>query len=359
LPTGENASKVLIYRTGSLGDMLVALPSLHLVARAFPHAERVLLTSVVPEAKASDPAAILRGTGLIHDFLYYTGGTRSIAEMLRLAAQIRRFRPVVLVYLLQPRTAGELSRDRKFLRLAGVRRMVGMLNEEELKNRFDPSTGLYESEAARLGRAIAELGEANADDLDNWDLHLSAAEKGAAARALGELREKPLIACAPGCKMQANDWEQHNWRALLGRISATYPSWGLLMAGGKADVETCEYAALDWAGPKVNLAGRLTPRESAAAFSYARLFIGPDSGPKHLAASVGVPCVCVFSARGKPGMWFPPGRHSTVIYHEPECRGCNLETCIEMQKKCIRSVTVDEMEQAVHRVLRDTIASAS
>jgi hypothetical protein len=40
-----------------------------------------------------------------------------------------------------------------------------------------------------------------------------------------------------------------------------------------------------------------------------------------------------------------------VIYHQPECFGCRLETCIEMQKKCILSISVDEVEQAVDRVL--------
>jgi ADP-heptose:LPS heptosyltransferase len=86
-------------------------------------------------------------------------------------------------------------------------------------------------------------------------------------------------------------------------------------------------------------------------FSHAAVFLGPDSGPKHLAASVGVPCVCVFGARDLPGVWFPPGERNQVIYHQPECFGCGLETCIENQKKCIRSVTVDEVEQAVERVL--------
>ena len=37
--------KVLIYRLGSLGDTVVALPSLHLIARAFPDAERRVLTN--------------------------------------------------------------------------------------------------------------------------------------------------------------------------------------------------------------------------------------------------------------------------------------------------------------------------
>ncbi len=101
----------------------------------------------------------------------------------------------------------------------------------------------------------------------------------------------------------------------------------------------------------MNLAGRLGPRESAAAFVQAAVFIGPDSGPKHLAACMGVPCVCAFGARNLPGVWFPPGTRNQIVHHPPECFGCGLETCIAMEKKCIRSVTVEEMEQAVVRAL--------
>jgi ADP-heptose:LPS heptosyltransferase len=123
------------------------------------------------------------------------------------------------------------------------------------------------------------------------------------------------------------------------------------MTGAKEDTELCEFAASQWSGAKVNLAGRLTPRESAAVFAESAVFLGPDSGPKHLAASVGARCVCVFGARDLPGVWFPPGEGHQVIYHQPECFGCGLLTCIENGKKCIRSVTVDEVEHAVVRVL--------
>jgi len=46
---------VLVYRLGSLGDFVVALPALHLIERAFPNARRSLLTNVPVAAKA--PAA--------------------------------------------------------------------------------------------------------------------------------------------------------------------------------------------------------------------------------------------------------------------------------------------------------------
>ena len=281
----------------------------------------------------------------------YTVGTRNLAELLRLALEIRRFDPDVVVYLLDPRPLMNVWRDRIFFLLCGVRRIVGLPSRDQLDYRFDAATQLYESEARRLARAIAVLGDAHVDDLSNWSLHLQSDELDVADRLLSPFASMPIIVCAPGCKMQANDWEQHNWRALLGRLYRRYPSHALVMSGAKEDAEVCDFAALDWGAAKLNLAGKLSPRESAAVFARAAVFIGPDSGPKHLAASMGVPCVCVFSARNLPGTWFPPGSRNQIIYHQTECFGCGLVTCTEMAKKCIRSVQVDEVEQAVDRVL--------
>jgi ADP-heptose:LPS heptosyltransferase len=271
--------------------------------------------------------------------------------LLRLLWQIRRYRPEVLVYLMPPRPIKNVRRDRVFFHLAGVRRFFGLPGEKEIKCRFDASTGLYEAEAFRLARTIKALGDAHPEDLANWNLQLNAAENEAADRALSPLPRAPLIVCAPGSKMQANEWGQENWRALLGQIYLKFPAHTLVLSGAKEDRPLCEFAGLDWAGAKLNLAGMLCPRESAAVFSRATLFIGPDSGPKHLAASTGVPCVCVFAARDLPGVWFPPGNRNVIVYHRPECSGCLLETCIEMDRKCIRSVTVDEMVRAVASVL--------
>jgi len=351
LPPEPAIRKVLIYRLGSLGDTVVALPSFHLIARSFPDAERVLLTNFPVHAKAAPSEAVLGDSGLVHGTMRYTVGTRQIGELVRLAWEIRRFRPDVLVYLMPLRTWESVRRDKIFFRVAGVRRIVGLPSEADMKRRHDPATGLYEAEQVRLARAIAELGDAHTEDLANWDLRLNAVETNTATQALAPMQGMRLLVCAPGCKMQANDWEKERWRALLGRLYRRIPSYGVVMSGGKEDVELCEYAAQDWGGAKLNLAGRLGPRESAAAFVQAAVFIGPDSGPKHLAACMGVPCVCAFGARNLPGVWFPPGTRNQIVHHPPECFGCGLETCIAMEKKCIRSVTVEEMEQAVVRVL--------
>jgi len=343
--------KVLIYRLGSMGDTVVALPCFHLIARSFPHAERVLLTNFPIHSKAAATAAVRGDSGLVHGYMRYTVGTRRIGELLRLTREIRRFRPDVLVYLMPMRPWRNVLRDRIFFWNAGVRRVVGLPGEWELKHRFDASTGLYEPEARRLARAISALGEAHPEEMANWNLRLTGAERQAAVAALGTLAGRRLIACGPGTKMQAKDWGQDNWRELLARLHAKYPEHGLVLVGTQEDYGVSEYSAERWSGAKVNLCGQLTPRETAAVLEGAEVFLGPDSGPMHLAASVGVPCVIAFSAHGLPGVWYPAGRQHQIVYHQPECFGCGLETCIAMEKKCMTSVTVDEMEQAMGRVL--------
>lgn len=344
--------KVLIYRLGSLGDTVVALPCFHLLARLYPDAERCLLTNFPVNAKAPASAAVLGDSGLVHGYMRYTVGTRRVGELLQLAREIRRFKPDLLVYLMDLRQERGIRRDEIFFRLAGARKIVGLPAGEDLQRRFDPATGKYEAEAFRLGRLISELGDVKTGDPANWDLRLTDKERETAARALGALAGRPLIVCGPGTKMQAKDWEKDKWRALLRRLHAAYPEYALALVGAREEAEVSEYAAAEWTAAKVNLCGHLAPRETAALLEHAAVFLGPDSGPMHLAASVGVPCVIAFSAHGLPGVWYPTGEQHEIVYHQTECFNCGLETCIEMEKKCLRSITVDEMERAVGRILR-------
>lgn len=95
----------------------------------------------------------------------------------------------------------------------------------------------------------------------------------------------------------------------------------------------------------------LTSRESAAVLKHATVFVGHDSGPMHLATSVGVPCVAIFSSRNKPGVWFPYGNNHQVLYHMSDCYGCGLDVCERYNKKCITSITPEEVTNALDQIL--------
>ena len=201
---------------------------------------------------------MLGDSGLVQGYMRYTVGTRRAGELVRLAWQIRRFGPDVLVYLMPARSQEQVRRDRWFFRLAGVRRIVGLPGDEELKNRFDPASGRFEAEASRLARTVAALGDAEIGDVANWGLRLTPAEREAASAALRPLAGRPMIVCGPGTKMQAKDWGADNWLALLTQpaLQKQHPGYGLALVGAQEDADVSEYAARDWAGAKVNLCGK-------------------------------------------------------------------------------------------------------
>ncbi len=351
------AKRVLVYRLGSLGDTLVALPCFHLVERSFPQAERRLLTNFPVASKAAAAMAVLGSSGLIHSYERYTVGLRNPLHLLALAWRIRRFRPDVLVYLAGARGAATAKRDARFFRWAcGSRRMVGVPLTPELQTNLAQPDGTLEPETARLARTLCSLGDAELARRESWNLRLSAAEVQKADAALQLLEGLPFFALSIGTKVQVNEWGRENWRALLGRLARLYPDHGLVLTGAAEEREAIDWVADGWravqgAGPVLNVCGALQPRESAAVFQRAAVFLGHDSGPMHMAATVGTRCVAVFSARHLPRVWYPWGEGHRVIYHRVDCAGCELVACTEQRKKCILSVTVEEVLRAVAEVM--------
>jgi heptosyltransferase-3 len=360
----RSAKRVLIYRLGTLGDTVVALPALNIVARAFPAAERRMLTSIPPMAKASAASTILEHTGLVHGYFRYRLRTRSMAELIKLWWSIVRWRPQVLIDLSPASGIADAKRNSLFFRFCGVSRQIGVPLTEDMqkprllvRSREWTLDERYEYECSRLVRNIAPLGSIDLDSPTSWDLNLTPAEHSRATEVLATAGERPIIAVSFGTKNQSNDWGQERWRELLGRLAVLYPTHALAICGAQVEASEAENTVSEWrknsAAPVMNLCGMLTPRESAAVFHRAVIALGHDSGPMHLAAAVQTPCVAVFSARNPAGVWFPYGKEHQVIYHHVDCEKCGLEVCVVEGKKCIYSITVDEVLGRIRSALAD------
>ena len=345
--------RVLIYRLGSLGDTMVVLPSLHLIARLFPQAERRMLSNQPVHGKAAPASAILGDSNLITGYMSYPVGTRNPLTLAAIALRIRAFRPDLLVYLTKPRGERVLRRDQRFFTVVcGIPRMVGLPSGELGRNQPPRSPGaLWESEAARLARSLSPLGTLDVDDLANWDLRLTSGEQAAASAALAPLSGRPLLACGPGTKMQAKDWGTPAWKMLLDALGASHPEHGLVLVGARDDFAVSEAVSGAWTGRSLNLCGALAPRVTAAVLARTELFLGPDSGPMHFAAAAGVPCCIAFASRTEPGIWYPAGRGHEVIYHRLPCSNCDLEVCVTNEKRCLTSISPAEMLEAAERAL--------
>ena len=227
--------------------------------------------------------------------------------------------------------------------------MIGVPYSRGLReNQWSPERGLFEHEAARLARCLAPLGDAELGDARSWNLRITPREEQTAGEHLaGWEGRSAFFALGVGFKAPVKDWGAENWSTLLGRLGGVFPDHGLVLVGSADESGLAQGIARAWKGPVLNLCGTLTPRESAAALRKAEIFIGHDGGPMHLASAVGTVCVAVFSARSRPGVWYPYGEQHRVLYHQTPCFGCELETCVRYQRECIRSITVDEVYAAV------------
>ena len=342
---------VLIYRIGSLGDTVVALPCLRLISRAFPESKRILLTNTPVHAKAPAASAVLGESGLVHGYLSYPIGTRNLLQLAKLWWKIRQLKVGTVVNLSPVRGEAANRRDNLFFRLCGAKRIVGTPTGELATYRYDAQADRYEAEANRLARCIAEIGDARLNDPDSWNLVLTELEKSRAAAALRPLYERAFFTLGIASKQQVTDWGVSNWRQLMPELWKKFPGHALVFIGAKEDRVAVEEVAAQWPGTSLNLCGELTPRESAAVIKHGDAYLGLDSGPMHLAASVGIPCISISAANKLPGIWFPVGDAHEVIYHKTECFGCNLQVCTTEKKRCILTITPEEVVSATVRAV--------
>jgi heptosyltransferase-3 len=262
---------------------------------------------------------LLDGSGLIDRYVTYSIHTRKLGELWEIKRSIGSFEPDLLVYLASRRKFLDICRDYFFFRLSGVPKFVGLPFASNLRTTRPPDSpgGLWESEAHRLARCVAPLGSAKIDQAANWDLKLSLAELSSADDLLREQLPRAsdglrLIGLSVGTKQAVKDWGEDNWRAALDGLNN--PDLGLVLIGSAEERERSQEVARRWNGPILNFCGRTSPRVSAALIKRTELMLCHDSGPMHLAASVGTRCVAVFSKHNHPGQWFPFGSGHKILY---------------------------------------------
>jgi len=310
--------RLIIYRLGSLGDTVVALPCFHRIAQSFPDHERIVLTNIPVSSKAAPLEIILKPSGLIHGALEYPVGVRSIGQILSLRQRLRAQKADTLVYLMPSRGLFNVVRDLLFFRSCGFSRFIGApLTRDLMENRIDPDTGFQEPEAERLARTMAPLGAIDLRDRSCWDLRLTNEEKAVATRALAPLGGRAFFAINLGGKAEEKDWGDLNWRQLLHELATALPEpLALVVIGGADDFNRCEAVIANWPHQRLNLCGVLSPREGAAAIAAARFFIGHDSGPLHMAAAVGTSCIGLFGNYNVPRKWHPYAPAVRVLHEK-------------------------------------------
>jgi len=348
----RDESAVLVFRIGSLGDTVVALPAFHEIRRQFPQSRIVLLTNTPVDGgiKAISSTHVLAGIGLVDDSIEYPHGSLSLRRILGVIRQIRALGPRVCYFLLASRTPGQAMRDRIFFWLSGIREIRG-LGPAEMHHQPPHDNGtLWESEAKRALRAIGS--KSHQLRLEDFSLLLTREEREVAQRVVREGGiAGPFIVISLGSKVPVKDWGDQRWSECLRNLGPATAGTSMVAIGSKDEVQRSSEMLRFWPWRTANLCGQLTPRQSAAVIERAKLFIGHDSGPMHLASAVGTPTLAIFSARAMPGIWFPFGQEHNVFYKDVPCRGCGLEVCVENKQRCVTEIVPADVVNRALEVL--------
>ncbi|MCX7897683.1 MAG: putative lipopolysaccharide heptosyltransferase III [Rhodocyclaceae bacterium] len=107
--------------------------------------------------------------------------------------------------------------------------------------------------------------------------------------------------------------------------------------------------------PILDLSGQLTLSELAALAGRARLFVGVDSAPMHIAAAQAVPVVALFGPSGEKewAPWRTPSRLVVSALHP--CRPCGQDGCQGTKiSACLTTIPVDAVWQACCELLEET-----
>jgi heptosyltransferase-2 len=120
-----------------------------------------------------------------------------------------------------------------------------------------------------------------------------------------------------------------------------------VFTGARSDYDLYENLSRQTGVNAINLAGKLTLRQSMALYKKLRFAICVDSGPAHMSAAVGTPTLAIFGPTD-PLRWRPYGpRHGAIYDAELACRPCHYKkTCVD--RPCLTQLSPDRvLEQAM------------
>lgn len=345
---------VLIFRTGQLGDTLVALPAIRAIRMRHPAGQIVLLTDRHPGSGFVSSWDVVEPTGWVDAVQYYEPKAERRAMLSNAVALIRRLRDLAptAMYVLSPdRSLAQSIRDRMFFRFA-LRSAEHHFpaSPSLLPRRFFGKVRRDKPEWKRL-MAVLGGGEIRTDEFSMPASLAGESEADLACEMAGLSRRRRWLAVAPGSKMPAKIWPVERYAAVGRMLAQKHDDLDLVILGDKEDASSGDDLCAGWNGRGYNFAGKLSIQGSAAVLRRCVGYLGNDTGTMHLAAAVGVRCVALFSARDRPGKWEPIGLGHAVIRREVDCAGCMLEICVSNRNKCLTLIPVEEVFQAVTGLL--------
>ena len=168
------------------------------------------------------------------------------------------------------------------------------------------------------------------------------------------LRAGEYVLVHPTSRWLFKSWPAANMAQLVDRLTAAGRKVLLTAAPSPEEMAMLADIQSRLTRPVASLAGELSLKELAAAIDQARLYIGVDSVPMHIASAMKTPCVALFGPSGdiEWGPWRVPHR---VVSLTMPCRPCGNAGCGGgWRSECIERIGVDQVWQAVDAVWEES-----
>jgi ADP-heptose:LPS heptosyltransferase len=352
LPTG---ARILILRLRSIGDIVLLTPALHLLQDWRPD----LRISVMVESRFRD---LLQANPAVEEILIPGEGS-GVGNLVSRLAAIRglRRRSFALSMNLH---GGPTSR--LFTRWSGAPWRVGfahyrganlynILVPDARTILHQPSLHTAEHQAAAffyLGLPRKEIPRARifsgAGHVAWWE---------AQRASLGITPGQPYSIVHPTAAYKTKEWAPEGF-ARIGEYLERHARIAPIYSCGPGEAPVLDTVEKASGAPLRRLEG-MSLAQFAAALAGARLFVGNDSGPAHMAAALARPVVVIFGSSSSP-IWGPWPRQGSnlgarVVQNPFDCNPCPGDRCYQFPRpECILSVTFDQVKAAVDEVLAHT-----
>ncbi len=145
------------------------------------------------------------------------------------------------------------------------------------------------------------------------------------------------------------DWGVEYWVKLADLLSR-HSEVRIVLTGAEEDAKAGEEIVSKSKALVFSSVGRLKLRELRELISRSLLFIGPDSGPMHIAASTSTPIVALFGPT-LPAHFAPWQAKAIIIEKDFKCRPCKQRHCIYEDFRCLRTIIPEEVFQACRRFI--------
>lgn len=341
--------RILIRTPNHLGDCIMALPMINEAREAYENSTVTLLS---PQPLAD---LFAHNPGIDKIIPIPSNHVHGMMAVVKIKELIDREEPFDIGIILPPSFGAAAS-----FKLAGVKDRVGYIADGRRLLLTKPLPLPEPLNAEHRSQLYFNLlRRSSAKDLTyvKPKLFIDEAETAAAVSMLesfGLGAGDSYIAVACRAVAESRRWGVDNYRALTERLVLELGVKVVLVGGPDDQVDAERIAGSFEDGKVVMLAGKTSLRESAAVLSRAIGFVGNDSGPAHLAASVGCP-ILVLSGADDPRETSPiSNRKRLVRLAHLDCIGCVKNKCPlggESFMACMKGISVDAVMQATRELL--------